>query len=155
MSAAENHRTEHHGQAAPPTDKRAAQNREQSMDSTAIIQRHLAEIEETAAQHSANVLKAQDAIIAAHALVDLLKAHGAPEDLSVSLCQFHETATPLIYPHRHGGDAATLAAIDRAGLKIVGAEMGYYEATTRLSIEGHETVELYVSSSACPWQQSA
>lgn len=125
------------------------------MDSTAIIQRHLAEIEETAAQHSANVLKAQDDIIAAQALVDLLKAHGAPEEMSVTVLHLGDTARPLIYPQHAGDDSSTLAAISGAALQITAVTAGYKPEISRLHVQGFDQIELYVKASACQWQVAA
>lgn len=124
-------------------------------NASAIIQQHLADIEETAARHSANVLKAQDAIIAAHALVDLLKAHGAPEEMDVSVLHLSDKASPIIYPHHKGDDTGTMAAIVSAGLQITDVSAGYKPEISRLSVQGFEPVELFVSASACPWKQAA
>lgn len=121
---------------------------------TPLIQAELTRIENEAVRQSSQLLAAQDRFVAAHVLVDLLKAHGAEEGLHVSPI-YHSgiDASFLIYPQ--GDSAQTVAAIERAGLTIDKVREGYTEKVTHIALHGYAGVELYVNRSAMEWQVAA
>ena len=124
------------------------------MDANTLIQAELTRIENEAARQSSQLLGAQDRFVAAHVLVDLLKAHGAEEGLHVSpIYHWGIDASFLIYPQ--GDSAQTVAAIERAGLTIEQVCQGFSDATTRIVLHGYANVEVYVKRSELEWQVAA
>ena len=85
------------------------------MDANALIQAELTRIEDEAARQSSQLLAAQDSFVAAHVLVDLLKANGADDGLDVTTVYHNRPngAAMVIYPGFHSD--RTVTAIDRAG----------------------------------------
>ena len=124
------------------------------MDANALIQAELTRIEDEAARQSSQLLAAQDSFVAAHVLVDLLKAHGADDDLRVTpIYHAYIGASMLIYPR--GDSTKTVAAIERAGLTIDRIREGYNVNVTHIDLRGYAGVELYVHRSAMEWQVAA
>lgn len=125
------------------------------MDATALIQTELDRIEAKAEAQCAALLKIQDKLIAAHALVDLLKAHGAPTDMDVTICYQSYGADTDIFADIFNRDDTTIAAITAAGLTIDRIERGFNDETTLVHLTDYPDANLYVRASAIDWRQAA
>lgn len=123
------------------------------MDANPLIQTELTRIEDEARRQTTLFLAAQEAFVAAHALVDRLKQYGATEDLHVTPMYCLDKASMLIYPGRDS--AMTVAAIQAAGLEISEVRCGYKDDVSQLLLRGYETVEVYVSRGALDWRAAA
>ena len=123
------------------------------MDTNALIQAELTRIEEEAARKTAQLLAVQDDYVAAHVLVDLLKAHGAAEDLQVTPIYHQSRPAIVIYPGFCSDK--TVAAIERAGVTIDKVCEGFNADTTLIALHGYANVELYVKRSAMEWRTAA
>ena len=125
------------------------------MDANALIQAELTRIENEAARQTRQLLAAQDSFIAAHVLLDLLKANGADEGLDVTPIYHGDPngAAMVIYPGFHSD--RTVTAIERADLTIDKVSEGFNQDTTRITVLGYPCVEVYVRRSAMEWQVAA
>ena len=111
------------GHPHDPRTQDHQENTEYAMDAAALIQDELHRIEERAARETSHLLAAQDAFLAAHRLVALLKTHGAAGDLTVTAIYHSRAASIVLYPSKEY--TKTLSAIHSSGIEIVGVRRGY------------------------------
>lgn len=123
------------------------------MDTNTLIQSELTRIEEQATRETRLFLEAQDSFIAAHVLVELLKKHGADEDLHVTPLYHSHRAEMLLYPGDHSTE--TVAAIQAAGIEIVEVRRGYNDDVSKLLLRGYDNVEVFVRRNAMDWRAAA
>lgn len=100
----------------------------------------LARIEQEAARNTQQLLDNQDAFLRGHALVDLLKAHGAPDDTELTVGYLSGTESPnfVIYATnpRENPEAVFHAVQDSRAPYQIGA--GYSDDVRRIRVEGYE-----------------
>jgi len=123
------------------------------MDTNALLQTELTRIEEEAATHTHLIIEAQDAFVAAHVLLALLKKHGADEELNVTPLYFTHKVAMILYPGNHSDE--TLASIHSADIEIIEVRRGFNDDTTKLVLRGYESVEVYVSRNVMDWRNAA
>lgn len=112
----------------------------------------LARIEQDAAEKTQQLLDNQDAFFRGHALVDLLKAHGAPDETSLNVVFYGTTERPgfIIYADniRDNPEAVFHAIQDSRAPYQIGA--GYSDDVRRLRVEGYEGVEIALPAALFP-----